>query len=53
LFGKLRPNLRKFWYAKYNGYCSTEFLVIFPINEKIIKEFLYLVIGSDNYILSR
>lgn len=50
LFGKLRPNLRKFWYAKYNGYCSTEFLVIFPINEKIIKEFLYLVIGSNNFL---
>jgi type I restriction enzyme S subunit len=50
LFGKLRPNLRKFWYAKYNGYCSTEFLVIFPSNEKIIKEFLYLVIGSNNFL---
>jgi len=50
LFGKLRPNLKKFWYAKSDGYCSTELLVIFPLNPKIISEFLYLIIKSEGFL---
>lgn len=51
LFGKLRPNLRKYWFAQTEGYCSTEILVIISENSKIlIQEFLYLIIRSNSFL---
>lgn len=32
LFGKLRPNLRKVALADFDGYCSTDILVLRPAN---------------------
>ncbi|RZN65487.1 MAG: restriction endonuclease subunit S [Candidatus Methanoliparum thermophilum] len=50
LFGKLRPNLRKYWYARFDGWCSTEIYVIMPNSPEIIRDFLYLVIQSEQFL---
>lgn len=47
LFGKLRPYLRKFAIAPFNGICTTEILAIYPIEGQTIKGFLFYVIQSD------
>ena len=36
LFGKLRPYLRKYWMADFNGVCSSEIWVL-KTNNKIFK----------------
>lgn len=51
LFGKLRPNLKKFHYAKMEGFCSTEILVIMPIKSSLMDTiFLYLIIQSPAFL---
>ena len=51
LFGKLRPNLKKFWHATFNGFCSTEILVLVPLSKNIILNgFLFLIIQSDGFL---
>lgn len=47
LFGKLRPYLRKFAIAPFNGICTTEILAIYPIEGQTIKGFLFYLIQSD------
>ena len=49
LFGKLRPYLRKFYLADFNGVCSTEIWVI-KSKEHICNEFLYKLISSELFI---
>lgn len=49
LFGKLRPYLRKFWHADFNGVCTTEILV-FRENENSIGKFIFFVVQSDRFI---
>lgn len=47
LFGKLRPYLRKFWYAKFNGLCSTEIWIFRSIN--VPSKFLFQLIQTRKF----
>lgn len=49
LFGKLRPYLRKFAQAPFNGVCSSEIWVMTPDNT-VRKDFLYHLIQSDSFL---
>lgn len=49
LFGKLRPYLRKYWHATFDGVCSTEIWVI-KANEGIDSCWLYCIVQSDYVI---
>lgn len=49
LFGKLRPYLKKYWFATFDGLCSSEIWVITSTDPRICKEYLYFVIQSDNF----
>lgn len=48
LFGKLRPYLRKYHFAKFAGLCSSEIMVLRPICIK--SKFLYYIVSSDAFI---
>lgn len=49
LFGRLRPNLNKVWLARgevVEGICSTEFLVLRPILERVRPSVLRYLLSS-------
>lgn len=50
LFGKLRPYLKKYWHATFDGVCSTEIWVF--NGKEVTNEFLYQMIQTNkfNYI---
>jgi len=48
LFGKLRPYLKKFYKAPFDGVCSSEIWVLRGKN--IYNEFLYCLIQGERYI---
>ena len=48
LFGKLRPYLRKYLRAPFDGVCSSEIWVL--KGEKINNDFLYQIVQSDFFI---
>ena len=49
LFGKLRPYLRKYWYANFDGVCSSE---IWVFNNKLgLNKYLYYLIQTNKFIL--
>ena len=50
LFGKLRPYLRKYWLATFEGVCSSEIWVLNTNEEVCIKEYLYRLISSERFI---
>lgn len=50
LFGKLRPYLKKYWLAEFEGVCSSEIWVLSPKNDNIINEYLYRLIQSEKFI---
>lgn len=51
LFGKLRPYLAKVLLPSFNGRCSTELLVLRPIDTSIIgRTYLYYYCLSDGFI---
>ncbi|MFP4042516.1 MAG: restriction endonuclease subunit S [Bacteroidales bacterium] len=50
LFGKLRPYLSKYWYAKFDGVCSSEIWVLKPKNKKIINSFLFYLVQTSRFI---
>jgi type I restriction enzyme S subunit len=47
LFGKLRPYLRKFWRADFDGVCSTEIWVLEGKN--IINDYLFHLIQTNKF----
>ena len=47
LYGKLRPYLKKFYLAKFDGVCSSEIWVL--KGKKVINDFLYYFIQQDNF----
>lgn len=47
LYSKLRPYLKKYWYAEFNGTCTGEIWVLKA--EKINSRFLYFVIQTDQF----
>ncbi len=48
LFGKLRPYLRKYLHAPFDGVCSSEIWVLQGID--ISNDFLYRIIQTDRFI---
>lgn len=50
LFGKLRPYLRKYWMADFNGVCSSEIWVLKTNNKICINEFLFRLVSSNRFI---
>lgn len=48
LFGKLRPYLKKYLLAPFDGVCSSEIWVLKGIN--ISNDFLFRIIQTDNFI---
>lgn len=48
LFGKLRPYLRKFWQASFDGACSSEIWVL--QGKKISNNFLFYFIQTDRFL---
>jgi type I restriction enzyme, S subunit len=49
LFGKLRPYLRKFYFAEFNGACSTE-IWVFDAREGYSNKYLYYLVQRDSFI---
>lgn len=50
LFGRLRPYLRKFWWATREGVCSTEIWPLIPIGSRLVSGFLFQTIQTDAFI---
>ncbi|MDR1884555.1 MAG: restriction endonuclease subunit S [Prevotella sp.] len=50
LFGKLRPYLRKYWYAIFDGTCSSEIMVFRP-DKYITSLYLYYLVSSEGFVL--
>ncbi len=50
LFGKLRPNLRKYVHCTFDGVCSTEIWVL-KVNRKICcSEYLFRLVQTERFI---
>ncbi|MFB7140942.1 restriction endonuclease subunit S [Gottfriedia sp. NPDC056225] len=49
LFGKLRPYLKKYWLATFDGVCSTEILSIVP-NDDIDNRFCFYLVQQEGFI---
>ncbi len=49
LFGKLRPNLRKYIYCNFDGVCSSEIWVL-SAKEGVYPKFLYYMIQQEKFI---
>ena len=49
LFGKLRPYLRKYWYAQFSGVCATEILPLIA-NKNVDRKFLFYLLQQDKFI---
>lgn len=47
LFGKLRPNLKKYTLTSFDGVCSTEIWVL--KGKKVVNEFLYYIIQTEKF----
>jgi type I restriction enzyme S subunit len=50
LFGKLRPYLRKYWLAEFDGVCSSEVWVLKPKSKEISNEYLFNLIQTNEFI---
>jgi type I restriction enzyme S subunit len=50
LFGKLRPYLRKYWLAEFDGVCSSEVWVLTSKDKKCKNEFLFRLIQHSHFI---
>ena len=46
LYGKLRPNLNKVWFADRDGICSSDIFVIQPTNDQTLPKFYEYVFRS-------
>lgn len=49
LYGKLRPYLKKYTLASFDGVCSTEIWVLQGCKEKLTNSYLYLIIQSNKF----
>jgi len=50
LFGKLRPYLRKFIKASFDGVCSSEIWVLIPHSDLIRSDFLFYLVQTDEFL---
>lgn len=49
LFSKLRPYLRKYWFADFDGVCSSEIWVLKP-KEIVLPHYLFYLIQTEEFI---
>ncbi len=49
LFGKLRPYLKKYYLADFEGVCATEILPIM-VNDKCLSKFLFYIVQQEKFI---
>lgn len=49
LFGKLRPYLRKYWLAEFDGVCATEIIPLVP-KQQVLSHFLICLVQQDRFI---
>lgn len=49
LFAKLRPYLRKYWFAEFDGVCSSEIWVLKP-KRVVTAEYLFHLIQTEEFI---
>jgi type I restriction enzyme S subunit len=49
LFSKLRPYLRKYWFADFDGVCSSEIWVLKP-KEIVLPQYLFYLIQTEEFI---
>ena len=47
IYGKLRPYLRKYWFAKFNGVCSSEFWVF--SGKQTDNKYLYFFVQTEKF----
>ena len=50
LFGRLRAYLRKYWFATFDGICSTEIWPLVAHDERLTAEFLHLLVQTDEFV---
>lgn len=50
LFGKLRPYLKKYWFAQFDGVCSSEVWVINSKGKKSTNEFLFQLVQHNHFL---
>ena len=50
LFGRLRPYLRKYWLATFDGLCSTEIWPLIPVTEALSGDFLHLLVQTSDFV---
>src|SRR5690554_5866030 len=49
LYGRLRAYLRKFWFAEFDGICTTEIWPLKPVDDQIRSEFLFQIVQTDKF----
>ena len=49
LFGKLRAYLRKYWFAEFDGVCSTEIWVLQPKGDLRSGRYLFYTVQRDDF----
>jgi len=49
LFSKLRPYLRKYWFADFDGVCSSEIWVLKP-KEIVLPKYIFYLIQTEEFI---
>ncbi len=50
LFGKLRPYLKKYWLAEFDGVCSSEIWVLNSISKNCSNEYLFRIVQTNQFI---
>ncbi|HHY09768.1 MAG TPA: restriction endonuclease subunit S [Firmicutes bacterium] len=49
LYGKLRPYLKKYHFAQFEGICSTEIWVINSKDESVANEYLFYLVQTEKF----
>ena len=50
LFGKLRPYLRKYWFAEFDGVYSSEIWVLKPNSKRVYGRYLSYLIQTNKFL---
>ncbi|MEW5798680.1 MAG: restriction endonuclease subunit S [Bacteroidota bacterium] len=50
LFGKLRPYLQKYWFAQFEGVCSSEIWVLNGIKTRCTNKFLFYLVQTNRFV---
>ncbi|WP_324459171.1 restriction endonuclease subunit S [Mesotoga prima] len=50
LFGRLRPYLKKFWFAKQNGICSTEIWPLTVDTSDTHNKFFFYIVQTERFL---